>query len=476
VTVNQRYTIRKKIAQGGMAEVFVATQAGADAFERLVVLKRILPAYSAQPQFRNMLVDEAHIVMALNHGNIVPVLDLAHRDGWYFLVMELVDGWDLATILWRAQKAHLPLPLGLALHLTAEVCRGLAYAHACTSASGRALGIVHRDISPQNVLLSEHGEVRVTDFGIAKALGKRTRTEAGVVKGNVDFMSPEQAAGAAVDASSDVFSTGAMFYQLITGRLPFRAATELDTLHRVQKAEFTPAEEANPQLSPAVAGIVKKAMQHLPSQRYRGAREMMLELEEVLRTEFRAPSTSELQQWLAELGRSDGELPASKRPGLPMDEKTMTLDAGDILSVEEVSKASPPAADDPSTDALADPPPAPAAPAKVRRAERGRALVALAFLVVVAAAATRMMSARHPDRPSSQPTRALTSAPMPLDSPPKRSSAPTPPGDDGPRDPPASPTVTRKPVRANKQKTTPVQKTKTVARRKAPAKLHPPVR
>src|SRR2546425_6849413 len=137
MSTDQRYAVLKKIANGGMAEVFVATQSGAEGFARTVVLKRILPAFSADPQFRNMLVDEAHIVMSLNHGNIVPVLDLAHRDGWYFLVLELVDGWDLATVVSRAEKAGLALPPGLALHIAAEVCRGLAYAHTAKTATAR---------------------------------------------------------------------------------------------------------------------------------------------------------------------------------------------------------------------------------------------------------------------------------------------------------------------------------------------------
>src|SRR3954468_9483422 len=142
MNTDARYIIRKKIADGGMAEIFLATQEGADRFSRLVALKGLHRAFSEHPQFRHMLADEAHIVMTLNHGNIVPVLDLAQRDGWYLPVVELVDGWDLRNLLARAVRADFPLPRALALHMTAEVCRGLAYAHAAASPTGKPLGIV----------------------------------------------------------------------------------------------------------------------------------------------------------------------------------------------------------------------------------------------------------------------------------------------------------------------------------------------
>src|SRR6185295_1400478 len=146
-----RYTILRKIADGGTAEIFLAKQSGASGFEKMVVLKRIFNTFYSDPQFRHMLVDEAHIAMSLHHSNIVQVLDLGEADGRYFLVMELVDGWDLANVISRAEAARIPFPTGLSLYVIGEVCRALAYAHGQTR-NGKALGIVHRDISPQNVL------------------------------------------------------------------------------------------------------------------------------------------------------------------------------------------------------------------------------------------------------------------------------------------------------------------------------------
>ena len=189
-----RYHISRKIADGGMAEIFLGTQRGVEGFERPVVLKRILASLLADPQFRNQMIDEAHVAMSLNHSNIVQVLDLGHARGRYFLVLELVEGWDLNQILNRARAASFPLLPELSLYLVAEVCRALGYAHAKTR-DGQPLGIVHRDVSPHNVLVSEQGEVKLTDFGIAKAMGRREHTGHGVIKGKLAFMSPEQASG-----------------------------------------------------------------------------------------------------------------------------------------------------------------------------------------------------------------------------------------------------------------------------------------
>src|SRR5262245_12816968 len=186
-----RYTIRRKIADGGMAEIFLATQHGAEGFERPVVLKRILAALVADPQFRNMMIDEAHVAMSLNHSNVVQVLDLGQSKGRYFLVLEFVDGWDLNQILRRVAATGFALPPQIALYVCSEVCRALAYAHGKTR-GGKPLDSDHRDISPHNVLVSEQGEVKLTDFGIAKAFGRRERTGQGIIKGKLAFMSPEQ--------------------------------------------------------------------------------------------------------------------------------------------------------------------------------------------------------------------------------------------------------------------------------------------
>jgi serine/threonine protein kinase len=365
--MSERYIIRKKIADGGMAEIFLASQLGAEGFERPVVLKRILPEFSGHAQFRNMLVDEAHIAMSLNHTNIVPVLDLGHANGLYFLAMELVDGWDLATILQRASSAALALPPGLALYITAEVCRGLAYAHGRKRSDGRPMGIIHRDISPQNVLVSEQGEVKVTDFGIAQAFVKRDRTQVGIIKGKLEFMSPEQAAGAPLGATSDIFSVGTMLYMLTSGQRPFNGPTDYETFLKIRKATCLPLEEANPNLTPEVVAIVKRAMQPPPSQRYASADEMMAELEEVIRMDFGSAGRSELKRWLAELSKRDGAPPISGRSGLPMKAGQGALELGDnsVITLKDTVPDPPPERTevfDGPLEELADPPPLPPTP------------------------------------------------------------------------------------------------------------------
>jgi len=307
-----RYKIVRKVADGGMAEIFLATQTGREGFQKPVILKRIHSAIYADPQFRNMFIDEAHISMGLSHSNIVQILDLGVGNGRYFLVMEVVDGWDLGRIIHRAMQARTPLPRDLGLYIAAETCRALAYAHGKTDPDGQLLGIVHRDVSPQNILVSEQGEVKLTDFGIAKAMGKREQTGTGVVKGKVAFMSPEQALGKAIDARSDLFAVGVVLYQLMTGVRPFEAPTDLETLLRVQKADFRPPHAVAPDLPPHVSAIILRAMQLDPDLRYQSAEEMLTDIEQVLRTVFRPVGQTELKRWLAGLGARDGLVPMAK--------------------------------------------------------------------------------------------------------------------------------------------------------------------
>jgi serine/threonine protein kinase len=308
-----RYNIVRRVADGGMAEIFLATQVGRDGFQKPVILKRIHSTIYADPQFRNMFIDEAHISMSLAHSNIAQVLDLGVAAGRYFLVLELVDGWDLGRVLQRAATAGTPLPRDLGIHITADVCRALAYAHGKTDGQ-RALGIVHRDISPHNVLLSEQGEIKLTDFGIAKAMNKREQTGTGVVKGKVAFMSPEQAMGKPIDARSDIFSLGTVLYLLMVRSRPFEGPTDLETLLRVQKGDFTPPEAAALDLEPEVAAIINRAMKLDPAERYQTADDMLADLERVSRSVFQPVGQTELKRWLHELSAHDGHPSIGKAP------------------------------------------------------------------------------------------------------------------------------------------------------------------
>lgn len=314
-----RYTIVGKLADGGMAEIFLAMQHGAEGFQKPVVLKRVLSAFSADQQFRNMFLDEAHISMSLAHGNIVQVLDVGVAGERTFLVLELVEGWDLEQIMERAQATgpdH-PWPPSLALYVTAQICRGLAYAHNKKSLDGRPLGIVHRDVSPNNVLISEQGEVKLADFGIAKAERKREQTLAGVIKGKIGFMSPEQALGRGLDARADLFSVGTVMYLMLTGQKPFQAPSELESMMKAQQGDYRPPDELNPYLSKELVAIVNRAMRADPAARYQTADQMLSDVERVLRAEYKSAGQTELKVWLSELTRRDGILPIGRTRPTP---------------------------------------------------------------------------------------------------------------------------------------------------------------
>ncbi|HEY7374856.1 MAG TPA: serine/threonine-protein kinase [Polyangia bacterium] len=327
---SSRYTILRKIADGGTAEIFLAKQHGAQGFEKTVVLKRIFTTFYADPQFRHMLVDEAHVAMTLNHSNIVQVLDLGESEGRYFLALELVDGWTLDRVLRRSKAAGVPAPPALSLYVTAEVCRALAYAHGKKRGDGQPLGIVHRDISPHNVLLSEQGEVKLTDFGIAKAQTRKDQSPGNLIKGKIAFMSPEQAAGEKLDARSDLFSVGTMLYVMITRRHPFDAATDYETLMLVKSGDFLPPESARPGLHPDLYRVIRKAMAKAASDRYQTAEEMLVDVEQVMRLAFRPVGQTELQRWLADLSSKDGVPPLTREgPPQPVPTEVGPLRGGD---------------------------------------------------------------------------------------------------------------------------------------------------
>jgi len=325
-----RYKLQHKIADGGMAEIYLGIQRGAEGFERPVVLKRILPHLLSEPQFKNLMIDEAHVAMTLLHSNVVQVLDLGQAKGRYYLVLEFVDGWDLNRILNRLAETKLVLPPSLALFIASEVCRALAYAHAKTR-NGEPMGIVHRDVSPHNVLVSEQGEVKLTDFGIAKAMVRRENTVEGVIKGKLAFMSPEQASGNKLDHRSDLFSVGTLLYLMTTGQRPFTAPTDLETIFRVQQCQYPPPRDINKAIPASLAKLISRSMALQPSKRFPNAESMLDAIEDLQRRHFEPAGKTELKRWLAELERLDG-IPSIGRAALlrTSSRGTIELDQSDI--------------------------------------------------------------------------------------------------------------------------------------------------
>ncbi|MBL8918587.1 MAG: serine/threonine protein kinase [Myxococcaceae bacterium] len=307
-----RYRAIRKIADGGSAEVFLGEQVGAAGFRRDVVLKRIHPRLLVNEQFRQMLIDEAHLAMSLTHPNLVQVLDVGESAGASFLVLELVDGWTLGQVARRGYEAGLPIPPELACFIAAEICRGLEYAHA-RKRDGQPLHIVHRDICPNNVLVSMHAEVKVADFGIARASSRADTTRSGMIRGKPMYMSPEQALGRELDARSDLFSVGTVLFWLLTGELPFKGPADQEFLTQIITTDAPSPATIRPELPDEVCRVVQKAMARDRDQRFSSARELLTALEQAQRTALKPAGRSELETWLRQLSAKDGETPISRQ-------------------------------------------------------------------------------------------------------------------------------------------------------------------
>lgn len=270
-----KYQILERIATGGMAEIYKARLEGIGGFQRTFAIKRILPNLSQNAEYIAMLVDEAKVAGLLSHANIVQILDLGQVDGLWYIAMEYVHGRDLGAVLRRAREKGLWLPVPHAVFIAIELLKGLEYAHQRQVMRGGrpvALNIIHRDISPPNILLSYQGEVKLTDFGIARANLRAMETVSGLVKGRFDYMSPEQAAGARdLDQRSDLFSVGVVLYEALTGTHPFRAEHEIQTVERVRKGQYTPVSQRNPEVPFALETIVDRALRVNRDERYPSA-------------------------------------------------------------------------------------------------------------------------------------------------------------------------------------------------------------
>src|SRR5256885_4656462 len=228
-----KYVLLKRIATGGMAELFLARQVGVAGFEKLVVVRRILEHLSTDHDFVSMFLDEARLASSLNHPNVVQVYDLGHEAGAYFMAMEFVAGHDLYSVARKAALQSAPIPPEVAARIVAGACAGLHAAHTKKNPQGQPLHIVHRDVSPANILVSYEGEVKVTDFGIAKADAQSVKTRTGVVKGKFSYMSPEQIKSQPLDGRSDVFALGVTLHETLTARRLFRRDSELAVMHDI---------------------------------------------------------------------------------------------------------------------------------------------------------------------------------------------------------------------------------------------------
>ena len=267
-----KYQILERIATGGMAEIFKARLEGIGGFQRTFAIKRVLPHLSSNAEYVAMLVDEAKVAGLLSHANIVQILDLGQVDNLWYIAMEYVDGRDLGRVLKRVREKGLSLPLPHTVFVAIELLKGLEYAHQRQVMRGGRpvpLNIIHRDVSPPNILLSFQGEVKLTDFGIARASHKALETRSGVVKGRFDYMSPEQAAASKdLDHRSDLFAVGVVLYEMLTGTHPFRSDSEYATLEKVRTGQYEPVSVVNPGVPFQLETIVDRALRVDRDKRY----------------------------------------------------------------------------------------------------------------------------------------------------------------------------------------------------------------
>lgn len=267
-----KYQILERIATGGMAEIYKARLEGIGGFQRTFAIKRILPHLSQNAEYVAMLVDEAKVAGLLSHANIVQILDLGQVDGVWYIAMEYVHGPDLGAVLRRCRSKGIQLPVPHTVFAAIELLKGLEYAHnRQVMRGGRPvpLNIIHRDVSPPNVLLSMQGEVKLTDFGIARASHKALETATGVIKGRFEYMSPEQASGSKdLDQRSDLFSVGVVLYEMLTGVHPFRGESEFATIDRIRTGRYEPASVVNPGVPFTLETIVDRALRVDRGERY----------------------------------------------------------------------------------------------------------------------------------------------------------------------------------------------------------------
>jgi serine/threonine protein kinase len=293
-----RYLLLKRISVGGMAEVYLARATGVAGLQQVVALKRLMPWASQDTEFTTMFLDEARISSRLGHANIARVIEFGDVNGQYFLAMEYIAGKDLRAIHTRLRKTGRGIPVPMALHLGARLCQALGYAHQQRAEDGSSMEIIHRDVSPPNVLVSYDGVVKLIDFGIAKAAARATRTRAGHLKGKIAYMSPEQVQGARLDQRSDLFSLGILLHESLTGRVLFQGDSQIATMHQVRRAEVPPPSATAPEVPPDVDRIVLKALARDRNERYGTAAEMREDIQRHLvrtRTVF---GTNHLSDWI----------------------------------------------------------------------------------------------------------------------------------------------------------------------------------
>jgi eukaryotic-like serine/threonine-protein kinase len=306
----QRYRVLERLASGGMAEVFVAESAGIEGFKKRVAIKRVLPHLSEKKRFISMFLDEARLSAQLSHSNCVQVFDIGVGDSTYFIVMEYVDGADLKGVIDFLKNNGRTFPVEIATLIAVRICEGLAYAHELTGPDGAQLEIVHRDMSPPNVLITKHGEVKIVDFGLAKASSQLEKSEPGIIKGKFSYLSPEAARGEDVDQRTDIFAVGIILWELLSGKRLFLGESDFATVQQVQRANVPSLAAVRNDVPQELERILQRALAQDPKNRYGSARDLGRDLTAFLYRFGRPVSAFDI----AELVRGAMSLRKQKKP------------------------------------------------------------------------------------------------------------------------------------------------------------------
>lgn len=329
-----RYRPVRVIAEGGMGSVYEAIQYGTDGFEKTVALKTILEEFSRDGEFVEMFIGEAKLVADLVHENIVQIYQLGKHGGQYYIAMEFIHGLNLERFMDAHFEQDKPIPLDLCAFIVSRVCRGLEHAHAKADGAGKPFGVVHRDVSPKNILINYEGVVKLTDFGIAKAANYFRNREGEILLGKVQYMSPEQAQYKETDCRSDLFSLGIVFYEMLTGRILFGDEDTMVTLDNVVRKQIPPVNHYNANVPEGLARILNKALERDLAKRYQTAAEMGYDLEYYMYHDRYGPTNQMLQKYVREMFPEDAALtPESRRRDAEeFNPDTVILGPSDVVS------------------------------------------------------------------------------------------------------------------------------------------------
>jgi len=338
-----KYILLDKIATGGMAELYRGKITGVKGFEKLIAIKKILPHLTSEESLITSFIEEAKLAAFLQHPNIVQIYDFGDMEDTYFLAMEYLFGKDLKNVIRKSEQQNNPFRLEDSLHITAHVCKGLNYAHNLKDFHGKSLNIIHRDIGPQNVFITYDGQVKIIDFGIAKAANQNTSTQGDLIKGKVAYMSPEQAKGEPLDHRSDIFSIGILLYELVTLKRMF-AGDNYQIYAKVCKAEFEPPESAGRDLPPILYKILNRALAEKLAERYQSADEMATDLDKCISQLSFQPGSRSISEYMKTLFKQEAhteehairkaasfdhsKLPNSHMDTASRDEETRVLETG----------------------------------------------------------------------------------------------------------------------------------------------------